>query len=78
MTYLTLHLPDSFESEKEETIQFIAAKLYEAGRLSLGQTAKLCDTDKRGIAAILAKFGVDYLQYKIEELLHDMETLKRF
>ena len=36
MTTLTLNLPDALEKEHDETVRLIAAKLYEAGKLSLG------------------------------------------
>jgi hypothetical protein len=35
MTTLTLNVPDALEKAHDDTVQFLAAKLYEAQKLSL-------------------------------------------
>lgn len=38
---MTLKVPYALEKENDETVRLIAAKLYEAGKLSLGQAAEM-------------------------------------
>ncbi len=39
MTTMTLQVPDFLEKNHQDTVRFLAAKLYESGKLSLGQLA---------------------------------------
>ncbi|RKR85684.1 uncharacterized protein UPF0175 [Mucilaginibacter gracilis] len=61
MTTMTLQVPDSLEKEHQETVRFIAAKLYEAGKLSFGQAAEMCDMSKWDFPAVPAQFDVNYI-----------------
>jgi len=42
MATMTLQVPDALEKEHDETVRFLAAKLYESGKLTLGQAAEMC------------------------------------
>ncbi|MGN6533651.1 MAG: UPF0175 family protein [Ginsengibacter sp.] len=46
MNTIVLNVPDKIDLDAKETSRFLAAKLYEAGRLSLGQAAELPDFQK--------------------------------
>lgn len=41
MSTITLQVPEKVDLDPRETTRFLAAKLYEIGRLSLGQAAEL-------------------------------------
>jgi predicted HTH domain antitoxin len=69
---LTLHIPDSLELDETETKRFLAAKLYEAGKLSLGQAAELAGLSKRAFSEILADYGVSYINYSSSEIIRDV------
>jgi predicted HTH domain antitoxin len=71
MSTLTLQLPDSLELSPKETVRFLAAKLYESGRLSLGQAAELAGLSKPTFAEILADYGVSIINYSIEDVIND-------
>ena len=73
MTTITLTVPDALEKEHDETVRLIAAKLYEAGKLSLGQAAEMCGMKKWDFPAILAKFNIPYFQYTSDDLLNEFE-----
>lgn len=75
MTTMTIQVPDALEKEHDETVRFIAAKLYESGRLSLGQAAEMCGMKKWDFPAILAKFNVNYFQYTAEDVIADVERV---
>ena len=70
MTTMTIQIPDSLENEHEETTRFIAAKLYEAGKLTLRQAAEMCQMKKWDYAEILIRYKVDYLN---ESAADDLE-----
>lgn len=46
MKTLTINLPDKFDLTPEETMTLLAVKLYESGKLSLGQAAELAGYSK--------------------------------
>lgn len=75
MTTITLQVPDVLEKERDETIRLIAAKLYEAGKLSLGQAAEMCGISKIDFPSVLAEFGVNYVQYSYEDILNDVARI---
>lgn len=66
MTTITLQVPDRLEKEHDDTVRFLAAKLYEAGKLSLGQAAEMCNMKKWDFAEILINFDVHYLDPSAE------------
>lgn len=61
MTTMTLQVPDVLEKEHDETVRFLAAKLYEARKLSLGEAADVCGMKKWDFAEVLIQYGVHYL-----------------
>jgi predicted HTH domain antitoxin len=61
MTTMTLQVPDALEKEHDEIVRLIAAKLYESGKLTLGQTAEMCGMKKWDFAEILINYDVHYL-----------------
>jgi predicted HTH domain antitoxin len=70
MLEMTIALPDS-SSESEARI-CLAAKLFEAGRLSCGQAAELAGYSKRTFMELLSKQGVAVLDYPADELTDDL------
>ena len=73
MTTITLKVPDALEKEHDETVRLIAAKLYEAGKLSLGQAAEMCGMKKWDFPAVLAEFDIPYFQYTGDDLLDEFK-----
>ena len=70
---MTLNVPDALEKEHDETVRLIAAKLYEAGKLSLSQAAEMCGVKKWDFPAILSKFNIPYFQYTGDDLLNEFK-----
>lgn len=75
MSTITLQIPDSLELSPKDTVRFLAAKLYESGRLSLGQAAELANLSKTTFAEILADYGVSIINYSIEDVINDASKL---
>jgi len=75
MTTITLLVPDSLGEYENDTVRFIAAKLYESGKLSLGQAADMAGLSKRTFADLLGDYGVSLLNYPAAEMLKDAERI---
>ncbi len=75
MTTITLHIPDTLGEYQKDTIRFIAAKLYESGKLSLGQAADMTGLSKRAFAELPGDYGVSLLNYPVSEMLDDADRI---
>ena len=53
MKTLTINLPDTLEMDDRELLMIVAARLYEQGKLSLGQAAEVAGLSKRTFAELL-------------------------
>ncbi|WP_299352068.1 UPF0175 family protein [Mucilaginibacter sp.] len=70
---MTLQVPDALEKEHDETVRFLAAKFYEAGKLTLGQAADMVGMKKWDFPEVLAKFDVPYFLYTGDDLLNEFK-----
>ena len=71
MRTLEINLPDNVELEDKDVIKFLAAKLYESGKLSLGQAADLAGLSKFSFAEILADYDVSIFNYPASDIRQD-------
>ena len=71
MQTLTLHLPDSLDMTSKEVTMLLAARLYEQGKLSLGQAAELAGYSKRTFMELLGDYGVSVFNYPAEDIARD-------
>jgi predicted HTH domain antitoxin len=71
MKHLTLTIPDHLELDERETKRFLAAKMYEFGKLSLGQAAELAGLSKVAFSEILADYDVSLINYPPSDILKD-------
>jgi len=76
MTTMTIQVPDALEKEHDETVRFLAAKLFEAGKLSLGQAAEMCGMKKWDFPAVLSGFGISYFQYSAEDVINEANAIR--
>ena len=74
MKTLTLNIPDSLNLDDNEAILILATKLYEQGKLSLGEAADLTGLTKRDFIAILGKFGVSVFNQPASDLAKDLNN----
>lgn len=70
-----LQVPDSLGEQQHDTVRFIAAKLYESGKLSLGQAAEMASLSKRTFAELLSDYNVALLNYPVSEMLSDADSI---
>ena len=74
MITVTLKLPESLNMDEREIVMSLAIKLYEDGKLSLGQSAELVGLSKRTFIELLGKFGVSVFNYPASDLSKDVQN----
>ena len=74
MKTLTLNVPDSLDIDDKEVAIILATKLYEQGRLSLGQAAVLVGLTKRNFIELLGRYNVSVFNYPASELSRDVKN----
>lgn len=71
MKHLTIEIPDSLNLNEKETKRFLAAKMYESGKLTLGQAADLAGLSKTAFSEILGDYDVSLINYPPSEIQRD-------
>lgn len=78
MKTLTIELPNSLDLNEKETKMILASKLYELGKLSLGQAAEMVGYSKQTFMELLADYGVSIFNYSAEELEKDIKNAEGY
>lgn len=78
MRTMTIVLPDSLDLNDGEARMVFASKLYEMGKLSMGQAAELAGYSKRTFMELLADYGVSIFNYSPEELEQNIKNAQRY
>lgn len=78
MKKLTLEIPDNLDLDDKEAAMLIAGKLYEQGRLSLGQAASLAGYSKRTFMELLGNYDISIFNYPVEELDNDLKNAQKY
>ncbi|MBZ8180924.1 UPF0175 family protein [Oscillatoria salina] len=66
MNNLSIELPPHISSSEAKL--FLAAKLYEVGKLSLGKAAELAGYSKSTFIEVISKMGIAVINYPAEDL----------
>jgi predicted HTH domain antitoxin len=74
MKTLTLQIPDTLDLDDREAAMLLAAKLYEQGKLSLGQAAEMADYSKRTFMELLSRYNVPIFDYDPSEIENDIKN----
>jgi len=74
MKTLMVNIPDSLEIDNKEVLLLVASKLYEQGKLSLGQAAEVAGLTKRTFAEILNKYHVSIFNFPATDLGKDVSN----
>lgn len=74
MKTITLNIPDNIELDQHEATMILATKLYEQGKLSMGQAAELAGFSKRTFMELLGRYGVSVFNYPASDLANDVKN----
>ena len=72
MKTLTLNLPDTLDIDEKQIAMLVATRLYEQGRLSLGQAAEVAGLTKRTFAELLGGYDVSIFNFPASDLSKDI------
>jgi predicted HTH domain antitoxin len=72
MKTLTINIPDTLEVDDRELAMIVATRLYEQGRLSLGQAAEVAGLTKRTFAELLGSYNVSIFNFPASDLSKDV------
>jgi predicted HTH domain antitoxin len=72
MRTITLNMPDSLSMENRDIAMLVASRLYEQGKLSLGQAADVAGLSKRTFAELLGSYNVSIFNYPPSDLSRDV------
>jgi predicted HTH domain antitoxin len=72
MNALTVQLPSDIPVEEARFLLMV--KLFETGRLTLGQAAKLAGYSKPTFIELLGKLGIPVIDYPAEDLEQEMNV----
>ncbi len=72
MKVLTLNIPDNLDLDNMQVAMLVASKLYEQGKLSLGQAAELAGLTKRTFAELLGTYNVSIFNYPASDISRDV------
>ena len=72
MKTLTLNVPDSLDVDNRDLAMLVSTKLYEQGKLSLGQAAEVAGLTKRTFAELLGSYGVSIFNFPAQDLSKDV------
>jgi predicted HTH domain antitoxin len=72
MKTLTINIPDSLDVENKDLAMLVASRLYELGKLSLGQAAELAGLTKRTFAELLGNYNVSIFNFPASDIAKDV------
>jgi predicted HTH domain antitoxin len=72
MKTLTLNIPDSLDVDSRDLAMLVATRLYEQGKLSLGQAAEVAGLTKRTFAELLGSYSVSIFNFPASDLSRDV------
>ena len=74
MRTLTINIPDTVDVDNRDIAMLISTKLYEQGKLSLGQAAEIAGLTKRTFAELLGSYNVSLFNYPASDLSNDVSN----
>ena len=78
MKTIQLNIPDTVDLNDREAKMLLASRLYEKGKLTLGQAAELVGLSKRAFMEILGDYDVSIFNYPVSELDNDIKNAQDY
>ena len=77
MKTLTINIPNTADIDDKEARMSLASKLYERGKLTLGQAAELTGYSTETFMELLSEYNVSIINYPTDELDEDIKNARR-
>lgn len=78
MKTIQLNIPDTVDLNAREAKMLLASRLYEKGKLSLGQAAELVGLSKRAFMEILGDYDISIFNFPTSELDNDIKNAQDY
>lgn len=78
MKVLTINIPDSVQLNDREAKFLLASRLFEKGKLTLGQAAEMVGLSKRAFMELLGDYDVSIINHSVSEIDKDIESAKNY
>jgi predicted HTH domain antitoxin len=78
MKTLTINIPDSVDLNDGEARLMLAIKLFEKGKLTLGQAAEIAGFSKRAFMEITAEYAVSPINSSIDDIENDVNNARNY
>ncbi|HEX7585388.1 MAG TPA: UPF0175 family protein [Prolixibacteraceae bacterium] len=78
MKTIQLNIPDSVELNDREAKMVLASRLYEIGKLSIGQAAEMVGLSKRTFMELLGDYDVALINHPASELENDLTNARNY
>ena len=78
MRTIKLEIPDNVDLNDREAKMLLASRLYEKGKLSLGQAAELVGLSKKTFMELLEDYDVSIFNYPPSELNNDIKNARDY
>ena len=78
MKTIKLNIPDTVDLNDREAKMLLASRLYEKGKLTLGQAADLVGLSKSTFMELLGDYDVSILNYPPSELDNDINNARNY
>jgi len=72
MKSLTINVPDNLDLDNKQIAMLVASRLYEQGKLSLGQAAEVAGLSKRTFAELLGGYNVSIFNFPATDIARDV------
>jgi predicted HTH domain antitoxin len=72
MRTLTLQMPDNLDVYNKQLAILLASKLYEMGKLFLGQAAELAGISKKAFTELLGSYSISIFNYPPSDISSDV------
>ncbi len=74
MKTLSFDIPDNIDLDEHSAKMLLAGKLYEQGKLTLGEAAEFVGLTKRAFIEVMGKHGFSIISDSIDDLHSDIEN----
>ena len=78
MKTLTINIPDNVDLNVGEAKLMLAIKLFEKGKLTLGQAAEIAGFSKRAFMEITADYSVSPINSAIDDIENDVNNARNY
>lgn len=78
MRTIQFNIPETVDLDDREAKMLLASRLYEKGKLTLGQAAQLAGLSKRAFMEILGDYEVSIFNFPVSDLDNDISNARNY